>query len=356
MLPEFNYLYGKPTITGFIKQEASDFIVVEDLGFELSGEGEHVLVSIRKTGENTLYVARELAKAAGVPAKHVSYAGLKDRHAVTEQWFGIHLPGKETPDFSVIETEQIKVLKVTRHNKKLRTGALKGNRFTLRLTELSDTTGLTERLENIKHNGVPNYFGEQRFGHDGANIRQAREMFAGKKVKDRNKRSFYLSAARSLMFNQVVSERIDKNLWQHALAGDCFILQGSNSFFVEETLNDDIVTRLAEGKVQLSAPLVGKGDSIPKGEAELFEQAVLAESADLIAGLTEAGLRQERRALILQPQAFNYELVDNTLTISFYLPSGCFATSVVRELMIEKPVVRNFESAEIKPDEKTGSV
>lgn len=356
MLPEFNYLYGKPTITGFMKQEASDFVVVEDLGFELTGKGEHVLVSIRKTGENTLYVARELAKAAGVPIKHVSYAGLKDRHAVTEQWFGIHLPGKETPDFSAIETEQIKVLQVTRHNKKLRTGALKGNRFTLRLTELSETAGLTERLENIKHNGVPNYFGEQRFGHDGANIRQAREMFAGKKVKDRNKRSFYLSAARSLMFNQVVSERIAKNLWQQALPGDCFILKGSNSFFVEEQLSGDVVTRLADGQLQLSAPLIGKGDSIAKGEAESLEQAVLADSTDLIAGLSDAGLRQERRVLILQPQEFSYELAENVVTLSFYLPSGSYATSVVRELIEDKPVVRHFEQTETQQDEKTGSV
>ena len=356
MLPEFNYLYGKPTATGFIKQEASDFVVVEDLGFELTGDGEHVFVSIRKTGENTLYVARELAKAAGVAAKHVSYAGLKDRHAVTEQWFGIHLPGKETPDFSVIETEQIQVLKVTRHNKKLRTGALKGNHFTLRMTALSETSGLTERLENIKHNGVPNYFGEQRFGHDGANIRYAKEMFAGKKIKDRNKRSFYLSAARSLMFNQVVSQRIEDNLWQQALPGDCFILQGSNSFFVEEQLNDDIVERLAAGKVLLSAPLVGKGEPIAKGDAAQFEQAILAESADLVAGLAAAGLRQERRSLILQPQAFSYELNDDVLTVSFYLPAGCFATSVVRELIEERQVIRHFEQNNTNTDDKTGSV
>lgn len=356
MLPEFNYLYGKPTVTGFVKQEASDFVVIEDLGFDLTGEGEHVFVSVRKTGENTLYVARELAKAAGVAAKHVSYAGLKDRHAVTEQWFGIHLPGKETPDFSVIESEQIQVLKVTRHNKKLRTGALKGNHFTLRMTELSDTAGLVERLDNIKRHGVPNYFGEQRFGRDGNNIAQAREMFAGKKVKDRNKRSFYLSAARSLMFNQVVSERIAKNLWQQALAGDCFILQGSNSFFVEETLNEDVLARLAAGKIQLSAPLVGKGDSIAKADAAVFEQAILAQSADLVDGLVAAGLRQERRSLILQPQAFDYVLAEQTLVVSFYLPAGCFATSVVRELINERQVVRHFDTENTKTDDKTGSV
>lgn len=343
MLPEFNYLHGKPTITGFIKQEAADFVVVEDLGFEFSGEGEHVLVFVRKTGENTLYVARELAKAAGISAKQVSYAGLKDRHAITEQWFGLHLPGKETPDFSSIETDQIKVLKVVRHNKKLRTGALKGNQFTLRVTGLSNTKGLVERLKLIAEQGVPNYFGEQRFGHDGANILRAQQMFAGQKVKDRNKRSFYLSAARSLLFNNVVSQRIAQDLWQSPLAGDCFILKGSNSFFAEEVLSDDIITRLQEGSLLLSAPLVGKGNSPVLADADTFETEILSVNQDLVDGLVAAGLRQERRAIILQPQQFSYELQDDVLTVSFYLPAGCFATSVVRELIEEQIVIRHYD-------------
>lgn len=344
MLPEFNYLYGKPTVTGFIKQHAADFNVVEDLGFELTGDGEHVLVSIRKQGENTLYVARELAKAAGVQAKHVSYAGLKDRHAVTEQWFGIHLPGKATPDFSVIETDQIKVLAVTRHNKKLRTGALKGNQFKLRLTELSSTDGLQARLEKIKQQGVPNYFGEQRFGREGNNIARARAMFAGEKVKDRNKRSFYLSAARSLIFNEVVSQRIQQELWNKPLSGDCFMLPGSNSFFAQEILDEDIITRVAQGELFISAPLVGKGNEITTAKANEFEQTVFTPYLDLISGLADAGLRQERRALMLRPENFSYEIEGNTLEVSFYLPSGTFATSIVREIIEERIVVREFES------------
>lgn len=343
MLPEFEYLHGKPEVTGFIKQEASDFVVIEDLGFELAGEGEHIFISVRKKGENTQYVARALAKAAGVADKHVSYAGLKDRHAITEQWFGVHLPGKEMPDFSVAESDQIKILQIVRHNKKLRTGALKGNQFTLKLTDLSSTEGLVERLERIKTLGVPNYFGEQRFGQNGNNIVRAQEMFAGKKVKDRNKRSFYISAARSLIFNQVVSERIKQGLWQTAMPGDCFILQGSNSFFAEETLTDDIIERVAQGGLQLSAPLIGKGNLSALGEAQAFEESVLSQYTDMVQGLAGAGLRQERRALILRPQNYSYEIFDDSLVVSFYLPAGCFATSVVRELIEEKLVIRRFE-------------
>ena len=343
MLPEFEYLYGKPSVTGFIKQEAADFVVIEDLGFELTGEGEHVFISVRKKGENTLYVARALAKAAGVSDKFVSYAGLKDRHAITEQWFCVNVPSKETPDFTVVETDQIKILKVIRHNKKLRTGALKGNQFTLKLTGLSSTDGLAERLEKIKTTGVPNYFGEQRFGQRGNNIVRAQAMFAGEKIRDRNKRSFYISAARSLIFNQVVSERIKQDKWQTAMSGDCFILQGSNSFFAEETLTDDIIERVAQGALQLSAPLVGKGNSSATNDALVFENSVITQYPELLEGLVAAGLRQERKAIILRPQNFSYELAEDSLTVSFYLPSGCFATSIVRELIEEKVVIRHFD-------------
>lgn len=344
MLPEFEYLYGKPEITGFIKQQAADFKVVEDLGFELTGEGEHVYIAIRKQGENTLYVARALAKAAGVPAKQVSYAGLKDRHAITEQWFGVHLPGKETPDFSVVETDQIQLLKIVRHNKKLRTGALKGNHFTLRLTDLSSIEGLKARLDRIAVAGVPNYFGEQRFGHEGRNIAHAQEMFAGKKVKDRAKRSFYLSAARSLLFNLIISERIRQGSWNAALTGDCLMLTGSNSFFAEDELSDDLVKRLSAGELQLTAPLYGKGELASKGEAKAFEEKVLAEHPQILDGLAAAGLRQERRALLLRPQGLTYAFDENNVTLNFYLPAGTFATSVIRELIEVKTVERTFDN------------
>ena len=161
-------------------------------------------------------------------------------------------------------------------------------------------------------------------------------MFAGKKIRDRNKRSFYMSAARSLIFNHVVSERISQDKWQTALPGDCLILQGSNSFFAEETLSDDIIERVAQGALQLSAPLVGKGNSSAMGDALAFEESIIAQYPDLLEGLVAAGLRQERKALLLRPQNFSYELAENSLTVSFYLPSGCFATSVVRELIEEK--------------------
>ncbi|MGL6163523.1 MAG: tRNA pseudouridine(13) synthase TruD, partial [Aeromonas veronii] len=132
MLEQLAYLHGAPTARGILKAEAADFVVNEDLGFEPCGEGEHIFVRVRKTGENTAWVAGLLADAAGINRNAVTWAGLKDRHAVTEQWFGIHLPGKAEPDLSVIESDSIQILQVKRHNKKLRVGYLKGNHFILR--------------------------------------------------------------------------------------------------------------------------------------------------------------------------------------------------------------------------------
>ena len=231
MLEQLSYLHGAPVARGILKAEAADFVVNEDLGFEPCGEGEHIFVRVRKTGENTAWVAGLLADAAGVNRNAVTWAGLKDRHAVTEQWFGIHLPGKAEPNLSVIESDSIQILQVKRHNKKLRVGYLKGNHFTLRLTGLEQTEGLASRLQAIASQGVPNYYGEQRFGRGGNNLEAAKAMFAGKRINDRNKRSLYLSAARSMLFNAIVSARIEQGLAHQLLAGDCLMLKGSHSFF-----------------------------------------------------------------------------------------------------------------------------
>ncbi len=155
MLEQLAYLHGAPTARGILKAQAADFVVNEDLGFEPCGEGEHIFVRVRKTGENTAWVAGLLADAAGVNRNAVTWAGLKDRHAVTEQWFGIHLPGKAEPDLSVIESDSIQILQVKRHNKKLRVGYLKGNHFILRLTGLEQADGLESRLQAIAEQGCP---------------------------------------------------------------------------------------------------------------------------------------------------------------------------------------------------------
>lgn len=335
------WLHGEPTVSGVLKASAEDFFVQEDLGFEPDGEGEHVLVYLRKTGCNTQFVADHLARFAKIPTRSVSYAGLKDRHAVTEQWFCLQMPGKETPDFSTFGLEGCEILKTARHLRKIRIGTLKGNAFSLTLRHISDRDQIESRLRLIKVSGVPNYFGEQRFGHNGNNITQA-ELWAKNeiRVKERNKRSFYLSAARSAMFNDIASSRIQQGLQQQVLSGDAMQLTGRGSWFVAlpEEL-DALQQRLNHGELQVTAPLPGDRDLGTKDKALAFEQQCLSQYETLMSLVKRERVENARRAVLLQPQDMVWEWLDEqTLSLRFWLPSGCFATSVVRELMLTTAV------------------
>ena len=227
------YLHGKPQGQGILKANPEDFVVVEDLGFAPDGEGEHLLVRILKTDCNTRFVADALAKFLKIHAREVSFAGQKDKHAVTEQWLCARLPGKEMPDLSKFQLEGCQVLEYARHKRKLRLGALKGNQFTLILREISDRQEVETRLQAIAERGVPNYFGAQRFGIGGSNLQGAlRWAESGAPVRDRNKRSFWLSAARSALFNQQVGIRLKKPEFNQVVDGDALQLAGRGSWFV----------------------------------------------------------------------------------------------------------------------------
>jgi len=330
---DFNYLYGKPQSSGVFKQSCEDFNVQEDLGFELSGEGEHVCLWVQKVGENTQYLARQLAKFAAIPARNVSYAGLKDRQGDTKQWFSLHIPGKITPDFTQFESPGVTILKVIRHHKKIKTGALAGNYFSIVLRDISDKNVLQEALEKVQ-NGVPNYFGKQRFGFDGYNINAALTMFQGRKIKDRFKRGIYLSAARSYLFNQVISARIKDHLHNKPLLGDCVQFVGNRSYFPLTELDPVSIQRLDSREVCLTAPLWGAGELTSESEAKQYEITALSDYQEIQAGLAKNGLKQERRPLLLIPEKFSATWLDeNCVKIDFYLPSGCYATSVLRELI-----------------------
>ncbi|WP_375057248.1 tRNA pseudouridine(13) synthase TruD [Zobellella sp. DQSA1] len=336
MSNNWHYLHGQPEFHGRLKAVPEDFIVREDLGFEPGGEGEHILLHVRKRGQNTQWVARELARLAGVAQRDVTWAGLKDRHAVTEQWFGVHLPGKEMPDFSPLENDDVQILTIARHNKKLKTGALKGNWFELRICGLEGNGELEPRLAAIAARGVPNYYGDQRFGRDFGNLEQARAMFAGRRIKDRNKRSLFLSSARSYLFNLAASHRLAQGLGEQLLDGDCVMLAGSQSFFTlgeDNPLNDAMQERFADGDIRLSAPLWGRGRLPSQGRAAELEQVALSGQELYCAGLEANGLKQERRALLLKPEQMQWQQQDDALRLSFWLPAGSYATSVVRELI-----------------------
>ncbi|CCK08244.1 tRNA pseudouridine 13 synthase [Cronobacter sakazakii 696] len=337
-MSDFNtlrWLHGQPQGQGRLKASPSDFQVVEDLGFAPDGDGEHLLVRIRKTGCNTRAVADALAKFLGIAAREVSFAGQKDKYAVTEQWLCARLPGKEMPAMRAFTLEGCEVLEFARHRRKLRLGALKGNRFSLVLRDITHRDEIEQRLGLIGEKGVPNYFGPQRFGRGGSNIYQAKRWAqTGQPPRERNKRGFALSAARSLMFNTLVSERLQRFGVNQVMDGDALQLAGRGSWFVAtpEELTD-LQARVDNGELLITAALPGTGDWGTQFMALAFEQTTLADETELLTLLTREKVEAARRAMLLFPRELRWQWQDDaTLEVSFWLPAGSFATSVIREL------------------------
>jgi tRNA pseudouridine13 synthase len=265
----------------------------------------------------------------------VSYAGQKDRNAVTTQWFSVRIPGLTEPDWQQFNSDQYQVLDAARHGRKLRRGSLKANSFSVVIRNLKgEQQLLEERLCKIKENGVPNYFGEQRFGHNGDNLVLADMMLVeGKKIKNRQKRSMCISAARSYLFNLVCSERVARGNWNKALEGDALILSGTHSFFVPDSIDDEIQRRIDERDIMPSGPLWGRGKLPVHSQALMTEQDVLAPYAKWCEGLEKLGLKQERRSLWLPVDNLQWEFSHHSVELKFMLPSGSYATSVIREVL-----------------------
>ncbi|MBA6117008.1 MULTISPECIES: tRNA pseudouridine(13) synthase TruD [Pseudomonas] len=318
-----------------LKAVAEDFQVDEVLDIPLSGQGEHLWLWVEKRDLNTEEAARRLARAAGVPVRSISYAGLKDRQALTRQWFSLHLPGKADPDLSRAEDASLRVLKQVRHQRKLQRGAHSANGFTLRLTAMTaDHQALDARLALLKQQGVPNYFGSQRFGHAGGNIHDAQDWAARKALPEqRNVRSRLLSAARSYVFNQVLAARVADGSWQRAQVGDLLAFTDSRSFFPagEQECSDP---RLAILDLHPTGPMWGEGPTPAAGVAGEREAAVAAQHPALCQWLAGAGMSQERRILRLPIGGLTWHYPEpDILQLEFVLPAGCFATVVVRELV-----------------------
>ncbi|PJJ97175.1 tRNA pseudouridine(13) synthase TruD [Lysobacteraceae bacterium NML91-0213] len=337
---ELPYALGGPVVDARIRVRDEDFRVDEVDAFEPSGAGEHLLLTIEKRGMNTAFAARALAAWAGIEVDAVGYAGLKDRHAVTRQRLTLHLPGREAPALDTLQVEGLRVLAMHRHSRKLPRGALAGNAFVLVLRDVTgDRDAAQARLAAIAASGVPNYFGEQRFGRGGSNVAQALAMFAGSgksgRRMRREERSMLLSAARSELFNRVLARRVQQECWDRALEGEVWMLDGSRSVFGPEPLDDALDARLQAGDIHPTAPLWGRGESRATGAALQIETAALgdADALALRAGLEREGLKQERRATRLRPQGFEWDWrADDVLELRFALPPGAYATTVLREL------------------------
>jgi tRNA pseudouridine13 synthase len=318
-----------------LRRAAEDFQVCELPLLEPQGSGEHVWLWITKRGENTGHVAGLLAQYAGVHPRGVGYAGLKDRHAVTAQWFSVHLPGRAEPDWQALNSETVTIHRHLRHGRKLQRGALRGNAFRITLRAVDGARpDLQALLERLRHGGVPNYFGEQRFGSGGSNLHTALQLFRNPRMRlSHSRRSLALSAARSLLFNAVLSQRVRDGTWNRAMAGDAMQLDGSHSFFPAGEEDAGLIPRLAALDIHPTGPLFGAGASPVQGDCRELECAVLADYGPYCDGLVAAGLRQERRALRVRVTdlVWHWPAADE-LVLEFSLPAGSYATGVLREL------------------------
>lgn len=335
---------GQPTAlggvagSGVIKAAPEDFRVTEELGFTPNAGGEHLWLNIEKSGWNTEDVAVWLAKAAGIHRLSVGYSGLKDKHAITSQWFSLQLPGKPDPDFDW--PVGLRCLKASRHSRKLNRGTHRSNYFQLRVTDLTvDAELLAARLAAVVEHGVPNYVGAQRMGRGGSNLDNAHAWLGGigEAPRKRTLRSLWLSAMRSHLFNQVLAERVRLGVWGSLLDGDILQPVGSRGLFyaADEPLAD---ARLAAGEVHPTAPMPGAGGMQASGACAELETRLLAPFAAQIDGLAREDVDGVRRATRLLVSKLQWQLHDNTLELCFRLPTGAFATTVLAELIDQRAV------------------
>ncbi|MCU0977065.1 MAG: tRNA pseudouridine(13) synthase TruD [Steroidobacteraceae bacterium] len=326
--------FGAPSARALLKAGPGDFRVEERLSFTPDGGQAHRLLRVEKADANTLFVARVLARAAGLRPHDVGFAGLKDRRAVAIQWFSLPA-GRDTEGLAGFEGPGFRVLEVQPHSRKLRRGALSGNRFRIVLRELTgDLDEVQRRLAAIEARGVPNYFGPQRFGREAANLDAVHAWLAdGRLPGGREERAFVLSAARSLAFNAVLAARVEAGSWDRLLPGEVVNLDGSGSVFVASGIDADLERRAAEFDVHPTGPLPGSGGVRPDGEAGLAESAALSPLAALTAALDQAGAEAARRPLRVRPASLQSAIEDGCLVLDFDLPRGAFATTLLAEVV-----------------------
>lgn len=333
MIDTLAYAYGKPSASATFKSSAEDFIVTEHLSFELDGIGEHLFLRIEKRGLNTEELVKSLARTLQKLAKTIAYAGLKDRQALTTQWLSVHCPGEDIAGASELHGNGWRVIESSRHLKKLKPSGLLSNQFVVTLRDVSDIDEIESRLKCVQLHGVPNYFGPQRFGNQNQNILKAEALLLDNKpVKDRFLRGIYYSAARSYLFNLILSERVSNHSWNQALSGDAMQLTGSHSIFCIETPDDTIHKRLAEQDISPTAPLWGKGSEYLRLDALALQQRALEHHHAWCIALEKHDLKRMYRAQILHANNLTWKWQDKHVTLSFQLPPGAYATSVLREI------------------------
>ncbi|WP_337193117.1 tRNA pseudouridine(13) synthase TruD [Deinococcus xianganensis] len=319
-----------PGTGGVLRREPSDFRVEELPAYPLSGDGDFLFVQLEKTGHTTAHVLRELGAQLGVRDRDVGVAGLKDRHAVTSQW--ISLPVKYEDRLAAFSMDGVRVLDTQRHGNKLAMGHLGGNRFQVRVR---DAAGRADEaagtLAELVARGVPNYFGPQRFGLGGVNAEEGLRVVRGEsRVRDPRVRRFLTSALQSVVFNGFVSRRLDRGVFDALLLGDMAKKHDTGGVFSVQDAAAE-TPRAQRGEVSATGTLFGRKVKPLTLDAGELERAVLDEL-----GLSPEmfGSRKgDRRLTRVFPQDAQVTPEEDGFTLSFTLPKGSFATSVLREVM-----------------------
>lgn len=328
-----------PPLTGRLRASPTDFQVDEVLGFAPAGRGEHALLQVEKAGANTAWVAQGLARHARVAPMAVGYAGLKDRHALTTQWFSVHLAARDV-DWSALRLPGVRVLQAHRHDRKLRRGAHQGNRFCLRITGVQgDLDAAMAILTHAASAGVPNAFGSQRFGRAGGNVGLISRWAGGARM-DRTQRGFALSTARALIFNAVLQARVAAGTWDQLQIGDFAQLEGRGSHFGPLTEVDAaLVERCRMLEIHPTGPLWGRGCTPATHAVAELEARCAAEHADALRLLEAEEVRQERRALRMRVQdlRWDWQAGAGVLELRFGLGRGSYATTVLDQILVHDP-------------------
>jgi tRNA pseudouridine13 synthase len=333
--------WGESIGSAVIRSCPEDFRVTEELGFGLAGEGEHRFLYLQKRQLNSMELVQRVSALSKVPQRDIGLCGLKDRNAVTRQWISVGMAGRAEPNWQLLEQDgDVSVVTIGWHLRKLRRGVHRANRFTLVLRELRDIdaafVSLEQRLRQIRDAGVPNYFGEQRFGRGGATLEQAlRWMRHGRSARKitREKRSLYFSALRAYVFNHLLARRVQDGTWNVVLPGDVCMLHGTRSFFPCEAVTEDIQQRNSAGDIHPGLPLWGRG-SAPSSVFDGAAAEVLADCSEVCEFLEASELELSWRPARLLPHDFCWQFCDDgTLQLDFSLSAGGYATALLTEFV-----------------------
>ncbi len=299
-----------PALGGEIKQTADEFTVEEIPSYLPSGSGQHFYLKIKRQNMNTDDVIKVLKNLFAIPEKEIGKAGLKDRNATTIQTFSLSLGANfpiETIKSTIAKDARLELLSVDRHINKIKTGHLKGNRFWITINDINPDLQAIEKIVEQINKGIPNFFGEQRFGSKGDNAARGLRILKGEKEMNHHMEKLMLSALQSELFNQYLVKRLNQGQLFEKLEGDVVIYQ------------------------EATGPLFGDKMLLPSGAPSEWEKQVLQENNLTLEDFSHPLIPGGRRAIVLIPEELKFELKERQLFLSFILPKGAYATQITRE-------------------------